>query len=554
MLSHLFVYRLYFCVSLFCVRETDSFFVLHAAAPLKEGGHMFQIKNVKLVHKKDLRTILEDFSLVLNDGDRAVMIGEEGNGKSTLMKWIVDPELVEDYIEGSGEKVMSGEKLGYLPQELPEEDKAKPVCEYFYESTFFADQTPKELSKLAKDFGVEQDFFYRDQKMRTLSGGERVKAQMMRILMESPTILLLDEPSNDIDIETLELMEKLINGWEHAVLFISHDETLIEHTANRVIHFEQIRRKTKCRHTIANVPYMQYVEERLNTFEKQEQLALGERREKKIRDEKIRKLEQSVGASLNNISHAERDMIGRLLKKKMKNVKALEKRYEREDENMTEMPEQEEAIFFKLGDKKSGIPAGKWVIQYFADRLLTADGSRQLAQEIELKVRGSEKIGIIGTNGCGKTTLLSQIAKELLEREDLNAEYMPQDYEKLLDMDETPVDYLDNSGDKAERTRIRTYLGSLKYTADEMEHPIRELSGGQKAKVLLLKLSMSGANVLILDEPTRNFSPLSGPVIRRMIKEFPGAVISVSHDRKYLSEVCDKVYRLTEEGLQIVAK
>ena len=513
---------------------------------------MFQIKKVKLIHKKDLRTILEDFSLVLNDGDRAVMIGEEGNGKSTLMKWIVDPELVEDYIEGSGEKVMSGEKLGYLPQELPEEDKSKTVCEYFYESQFFTDQTPKELSKLAKDFGVEQEFFYRDQQMQTLSGGERVKAQMMRILMESPTILLLDEPSNDIDIETLELMEQLINGWEHAVLFISHDETLIEHTANRVIHFEQIRRKTKCRHTVANVPYRQYVEERLNAFEKQEQIALGERREKKIRDEKIRKLEQSVGASLDNISHADRDAIGRLLKKKMKNVKALEKRYEREDENMTEVPEQEEAIFFKLGDKSSEIPSGKWVLQYAADSLMTADGSRQLGQDLELKIRGSEKIGIIGTNGCGKTTLLTHIADELLTRDDIRAEYMPQDYEKLLDMEETPVDYLDNSGDKAERTRIRTYLGSLKYTADEMEHPIRELSGGQKAKVLLLKLSMSGANVLILDEPTRNFSPLSGPVIRRMIKEFSGAVISVSHDRKYLSEVCDKVYRLTGEGLQPV--
>lgn len=512
---------------------------------------MFQIKNVTLVHRKDLRTILEDFSLVLNKGDRAVMIGEEGNGKSTLMKWIYDPELVDDYIEAKGEKAVSGEKLGYLPQELPEGDKEKTVYEFFAESEAFTELTPKEQAKMTNDFGVEKEFFYRDQLMRTLSGGERVKAQTMRILMENPTILLLDEPSNDIDIETLELMERLINGWDGAVLFISHDETLIENTANRVIHFEQIRRKTKCRHTVANVPYRQYVEERLNAFERQEQLAEGERREKRIRDEKIRKMEQSVGARLDNISHADRDMIGRLLKKKMKNVKAMEKRFEREDENMTEMPEQEEAIFFKLGDKNSSIPAGKWVLQYEADRLDTADGSRELAADVELKIRGSEKIAIVGTNGCGKTTLLAKIAEELLEREDIRAEYMPQDYEKLLDMDETPVDYLDGSGDKQERTRIRTYLGSLKYTADEMEHPIRELSGGQKAKVLLLKLSLSGANVLILDEPTRNFSPLSGPVIRRMLKEFPGAVISVSHDRKYLSEVCDKVYRLTPQGLKL---
>ena len=189
---------------------------------------MFQIKNVTLTHKKDLRTILDKFSLVLNDGDRAVMIGEEGNGKSTLMKWIYDPELVEDYIEYSGEKVINGERLGYLPQELPEQEKSKTVCEYFMEASGFLDKTPKELSKLANDFHVEPEFYYREQVMQTLSGGERVKAQMMRILIDDPTILLLDEPSNDIDIETLELMEKLINSWEHAVLFISHDETLID--------------------------------------------------------------------------------------------------------------------------------------------------------------------------------------------------------------------------------------------------------------------------------------------------------------------------------------
>ena len=116
-------------------------------------------------------------------------------------------------------------------------------------------------------------------------------------------------------------------------------------------------------------------------------------------------------------------------------------------------------------------------------------------------------------------------------------------------MEQTPVDHLDASGEKEKRTRIRTYLGALKYTADEMDHPIRELSGGQKAKVFLLKLSLSNANVLLLDEPTRNFSPLSGPVIRQMVRDFPGAVISISHDRKYIEEVSDIVYRLGSNGL-----
>ena len=146
--------------------------------------------------------------------------------------------------------------------------------------------------------------------------------------------------------------------------------------------------------------------------------------------------------------------------------------------------------------------------------------------------------------------MLKKIAALLLERKDINAQYIPQNYEDILDMSQTPVDFLDTTGDKEERTRIRTYLGALKYTADEMDHPISELSGGQKAKVLLLKISLSKTNVLILDEPTRNFSPLSGPVIRKILAEFPGAIISISHDRKYMDEVCDAVYRLTENGLE----
>ena len=217
---------------------------------------------------------------------------------------------------------------------------------------------------------------------------------------------------------------------------------------------------------------------------------------------------------------------------------------------MTERPEQEEAIFFKLGKENSKMPAGKTVIEFSLDELVAPDGSKVLAKDIFLRVRGPEKICIVGTNGAGKTTLLRLIADELLARGDLRVQYMPQNYEDLLDLDVTPVEFLDDTGDKEVRTRIRTYLGSLKYTADEMEHPIRELSGGQKAKVLLLKMSLSDANVLVLDEPTRNFSPLSGPVIRKMIASFPGAVISISHDRKYIEEVCTKRYLLTSEGLE----
>ena len=512
---------------------------------------MLQIKKLNLTHKKDLRIILNDFNLVLNDGDKAVIIGEEGNGKSTLMKWIYNPSLVENYIEADGERIMGHERLGYLPQEMLDEDKEKTIYEYFSEEEIFWEKTPKELSVIAGKFGMKNDFFYSNQTMGSLSGGEKVKTQLMRLFIRDVSVLLLDEPSNDIDIATLTLLEKIINDWKHIVLFISHDETLIERTANMVIHIEQIIRKTKARYTVAKLPYRRYVEERLHKFEIQKQRALSDRREKKIRDEKYQRVMQSVQGALRSCTR-QAPSVAKNLKDKMHTVKAMERRFEKEDENMTQMPEQEEAIFVKLGDENSHIPAGKTVIEYELSKLVTPDGKRILAEGINLKKKGSEKICMIGANGAVKTTLLKKIAEELLNRNDIKAEYMPQTYEDLLDLDVTPVDYLDKTGDKEERTRIRTYLGSLKYTPDEMEHPIRELSGGQKAKVLLLRMSLSGANVLILDEPTRNFSPLSGPVIRKMLREFPGAVISISHDRKYIEEVCDKIYQLNPNGLQLI--
>ena len=215
---------------------------------------------------------------------------------------------------------------------------------------------------------------------------------------------------------------------------------------------------------------------------------------------------------------------------------------------MTQMPEEESAIYFEIGAE--GIPASKTVMDVSLEKLCAPGQEDALAEQIRLYVRGPEKVCITGTNGAGKTTLLRTIVHELSGRTDIRAEYMPQNYDDLLDTSLTPVDVLDQSGDRQQRTRIRTYLGALKFTTDEMEHPARELSGGQKAKLFLLKMSLSGASVLLLDEPTRNFSPLSGPVIRRMLKEFPGAVISISHDRKYIEEVCDKVYRLTRNGLE----
>ena len=540
---------------------------------------MLQVQHLTIDHIRDLRTILQDFSVTLNAGDKAVIIGEEGNGKSTLLKWIYDPSLIESYAEAEGVRVTGQERLAYLPQQLPEEDAGRTVYDFFSEESLFADTPPHRLAKLAASLGFSADFFYSDQRMGTLSGGEKVKAQLARLLLAEPTALLLDEPSNDIDIETLEYLERVIREFSGIVLFISHDETLIERTANLVIHLEQVHRKQQCRHTVARMDYKTYAEKRLNAFEKQAQQAQSDARKKRIRDEKYRRILQSVDRAQITINHAGRDnpdpmQAARNLKDKMHTVKSLKKRFEREDAQMTEKPVQENPIDFTLGENAVPIPAGKTVLDFALPELVVADGlaasagdidslqanagaagePRVLAKNVRLLMRGPEKICIIGKNGCGKTTLLKAVWEQLKSRTDIHAAYMPQNYADLLDLEKTPVDCICTKGGADERTLVRTYLGALRFTTAEMEHPVSALSGGQQAKIFLLRLNLSGANVLLLDEPTRNFSPLSGPVIRKMLAAFPGAILSVSHDRKYISEVCGTVLELREDGLQIPSR
>lgn len=508
--------------------------------------NMLQIQNLSIISLKDQRIFLDHFNYTLNHSDKAVIIGEEGNGKSTLLKRIFDPALISSYAETKGSVIIQNEILRYLPQELPEEDHFKTIYEFFCAEECFFLCTPAELSGVSRLTGIPQERFYSQQLMHTLSGGEKVRIQLARLLCAKPSVLLLDEPTNDLDIETLQWLETFIRNTGAGVLYVSHDETFIENTANRIIHIELIKRKTESRWTTADIPYSEYLKRRNAALAHQEQMAESDRREDRIRMEKFRRIQARVEHEQKTVSRQDPHS-GRLLKKKMKAVKSMEKRFAKQREKMTDFPVVEEASFFDF-PASCEVNPGKRILDLQIPELHSPDG-KLLSENIRLYVSGNEKICITGCNGCGKTTLLKKIYAELSERDDIRAGWMPQNYDELLDPQTDPVSFLAKDKDRDTVTKARQYLGSMRYTTDEMTHSCTELSGGQKAKLLLLKMILDECNVLILDEPARNFSPLSAPVFREVINRFRGAVIAVSHDRKYLKECAQTVYEMDREGL-----
>ena len=502
---------------------------------------MLQAKNVNLYLNKDNRLLIEDFSFTLGEGDKVVIIGEEGNGKSTLLKYLYDEELVAGYAQATGQVIKKG-IFGYLPQFMPEAEQELTISEYFADADIY------ENYDMVDSLGLDYDFLLSQQSIRTLSGGEKVKIQLLKLLCQKPDALVMDEPTNDLDIETLTFLEEFIRKCSIPILFISHDEVLISNTANVIIHIEQLIRKTKNVITVSRLPYEAYLKARNLQFDKQTQVALKERSEYKKKKERLQQLYEKAR---HNKSWKNPDGIPSSdggAKKSMQTIVSKGKRFEREKENFTDIPNREEGIVTRF-DADIYIPPQKRILDFSLPEL-KVDG-KLLAKDINLSVIGNQHICIIGKNGAGKSTLLKEIWNVLKERKDIVASYMPQDYRDIIDYSLTPTEFLQSSYDKEKYTLALTHMGAMKFTRDEMKHTIGELSGGQRAKIIFLNMVLQKANVLILDEPTRNFSPLSAPVIRQALMDFQGTIISISHDRKYLDEVADVVYVLSEDGLEL---
>lgn len=494
---------------------------------------MLEVKNVSVVLNNN-RTLIKNLSFSLNKGDKLAIIGEEGNGKTTLLEALLG---ISKYATLTGNVSFHNHSVEYLKQTLEKSDLKKTAYEYlFYDENSYYENI-SDFYNYLNILHMKDSFL--EQIMETLSGGEKVKLSILKLLLEERDILFLDEPTNDLDIETLEWLEEFILSCDKPILYVSHDEELLAKTANKILHIEQIKHKTECRHTLSSTDYNTYISSRKSALERQIQIAQNEKRGFKKKQERLQEIMQKVEWSQNTISR--KDPHGaKVLKKKMHSLKSQEKKLENRD--LTQIPDVEENIHFFFEDVF--LPKTKKILEFTLDKLKVE--KKVLAQNIHLEVIGNEHVCIIGRNGIGKTSLLLKIKEELSTRKDIKVGYMPQYYDEVLNKYDKVLDIFKCSVDK---TKWRMYLGNMNFTREEMAGKIRDLSNGSKAKLLLIYLVLSNCSVLLLDEPTRNVSPLSNPVIRTSLSQFKGTIISVSHDRKYIKEVCNVIYELNENGL-----
>ena len=495
---------------------------------------MLEIRNLSI--RVNGKEICNNFSAYLNATDKLAIIGEEGNGKSTLLKVLLGEC---DYAEVSGSIQSAPYTFGYLKQSY-EEEKEIRVEEFLFGKEEKDYALYASFYQYLDTFGFSEEILQRE--FETLSGGEKVKVAILRLLLQKADILLLDEPTNDLDLETLLWLEDFILNYNKLVIFVSHDETLLSHCANCILHIEQIRKKSVCRTTFERVGYDTYTSKRSLALEKQDMMAKSERREYKEKRERLNRIMQKVEHQQRTISRGDPHG-GFLLKKHMRNLKAQERKLD--ETQLTEKVDVEEGISFRF--EENALPKGKTVLELDLDTLCVE--GKALSKEIHVKVYGQDKICIIGRNGIGKSTLIKKMYELLQGRDEIKLGYMPQNYEDQMDYDATVLEYLAPSAKKEDVTKARLYLGNMKFTREEMVRKIRDLSNGSRAKLYLLKFVLDGVNVLLLDEPTRNVSPLSNPKIRYVLSEFTGCIIAVSHDRRFIEEVPSMVYEMTPDGL-----
>ena len=505
------------------------------------------------------RLLMDDVTFRVGAGDRVGLVGRNGAGKTTLTKI-----LAGDGDPAGGAITRTGE-IGYLPQDprtgdldvlgrdrilsargldavirglraaeeamatTEGEEREKAMRRY---SRLEAEFTSKggyaaesEAASIASSLGLPDRVL--DQALRTLSGGQRRRIELARILFSGAETLLLDEPTNHLDADSVVWLREHLKGYAGGLLIISHDVDLIETVVNKVFYLDANRQVMD----VYNMGWKAYLTQR----ESDERRRHRERAntEKKAaallaQADKMRAKATKAVAAQNMARRAERMLAGL------------------EGERQTD----------RVARLRFPTPAPCGRTPLTAEGLSRSYGSLEIFTDVDLAIDRGSRVVVLGLNGAGKTTLLRLLAGidrpdtgEVIPGHGLKLGYYAQEHE-TLDVERTVLENMKSAAPDLDETETRKVLGSFLFTGDDVDKPAAVLSGGEKTRLALATLVVSAANVLLLDEPTNNLDPASREEILSALRSYEGAVVLVSHDEGAVQALEPERVLLLPDGVE----
>ncbi len=496
--------------------------------------------------------IITNAAFQLDDGDKIGIVGPNGAGKTTLLK-LITGRLTPD----EGEiNLRRGTTIGYMEQDPSARGTVFTYCEENFSDIYETEKRMRELEhemaenhseEIMEEYSALQDLFAQqdgysiksfirgvlnglkidgEADMTLLSGGERSKVAMARLLLRKVDILALDEPTNHLDIESVSWLENYLSDYRGTLIVVSHDRYFLDKICNKILNFE---------YGVAKMYKGGYKQ------------AMDQIMEQKAAEQKAYEIQQKEIARQEDII---REFYSRATEKQIKKAKSRQKMLDKMDR--IERPENVNPRF-NLNLKTSGRGGNDVLMLHNIHKKY---GAQDVLKGTNLEVYRGDKIGLIGGNGAGKTTLF-RIALET-EKPDagdirfgakIETGYFAQNIESLSP-EKTIIEEVHDAYPKLTISEVRGYLGAYMFK-DDTDRKIKDISGGEKSRIKLLKLMMSPANLLLLDEPTNHLDTYSKEILDNAISNFDGSAVIISHDRFFLNTVCNKIALLKNGKIKI---
>lgn len=472
-------------------------------------------------------TVLKNFDFYIKGRERIAIVGRNGAGKTTLLELLAGELRLDrdDKTRGAGLRMSRDLTVRFLSQEM-----ALPLdmCldEYVLSTFREGDLHSKEryaydssFNRILTGFGLE----IRDRKkmLKEFSGGEQKKIAMIRLLLEEPDILLLDEPTNHLDFQTVEWLEDYLLDYPKTVVMVSHDRFFIDRTAEVIWE-------------ISNGKLTRYVGSYTSYRKEKRENAKRQWKAYEAQEEEIKRLSDLVQRFKHKPTKAS------FARSRLKMIERMER---------IEKPESEEAYIHSSKIEPDQLGA-KW--PYQCEELRIGYGEEAI-RTITLRLRRGQKLGVIGPNGSGKSTFLKTVAgiiPALKGKGSLGNHIDLAYFDQMsgeLDSELSVFEYYHDAFPSLREKEVRTQLASYLFRGDALGKCVASLSGGEKARLALAVLLSRKPNFLILDEPTNNMDIPAKETMESIFRMYSGTILMVSHDRYFLSEVCDSLLIFEED-------